>query len=758
MYKAEFYNTDGFSPIKEALEVWRPRSPRVAIQTASELDCDRPEVYICEEPPDAIPPDNLATCNYRNVNYQQQVYQWVAGWGCLIYTPDFLYVGGSNPLNMSSSCIYGTSYAPCLEIAKEDGTCGCFPFDPNLVEVATAVQNALVPSVQGRWERCFNAAKDCCLQHMLETQLEDSSTNQTGCGTTFDAWTCWYKASAGSTASEVCAEFAYSNVGPSCHHFSSKQCNDNGIWELQTDYSTCSIAPRLLRRYKYHIAMLSFSCISCLPAVFIFFFYKRLRITRVALHRNLLIAIILRNILVIVSRSEIYMDELTNSGDTVMSVNSIWCRSISIGERVAANAVFICMLVEGIYLHRLIVAVFKKKLNVRWLYGFGAVLAIAPVAAWAIVMGLYDNHSCWLIYTTGYAQWILDTPRIAILLVNTVLFLHVMRVLLTKVRNSENANQLNTTKATLFLMPIFGVQFLLTAFRPNTTNCTGEQAYYYVAYTVEGLQGFIVAMLYCYVNKEVHMLLKVTYKKTESYVSRVRGDSIAPRVSTNPDRRLTYSTGLPSNENSKPDYAIIRPSLHVAEIISIQASERLADILEPVYETIESGVTNDAYESFEDSAPKRESRMPFPMDGPNWIHCVSSPNSSVYNNSINDYDVVHLDKKIPTYAKVQEYGRERKSGRESTMETLSEVSPISDIDENTAKSIDEQIPKTGHPVASKSNNEDIPSDIQLNNEEEDLVEEIMQYIVNNDNIDIELNPDLLSPNRKLDDKIVFVDK
>lgn len=59
-------------------------------------------------------------------------------------------------------------------------------------------------------------------------------------------------------------------------------------------------------------------------------------------------------------------------------------------------------------------------------------------------------------------------------------------------------------------MPIFGVQFLLTAFRPNTTNCTGEQVYFYVAYTVEGLQGFLVAMLYCYVNKEV---LKKKYNK-----------------------------------------------------------------------------------------------------------------------------------------------------------------------------------------------------------------------------------------------------
>lgn len=87
--------------------------------------------------------------------------------------------------------------------------------------------------------------------------------------------------------------------------YSSKQCFGDSTWELQTDYSTCSITPRLLRRYRFHIAVLSFSIASCLPAVFIFFFYKRLRVTRVALHRNLLIAIIARNVLVIISRSEV---------------------------------------------------------------------------------------------------------------------------------------------------------------------------------------------------------------------------------------------------------------------------------------------------------------------------------------------------------------------------------------------------------------------------------------------------------------------
>lgn len=68
---------------------------------------------------------------------------------------------------------------------------------------------------------------------------------------------------------------------------------------------------------------------------------------------------------------QVYIDELTNSGDTIMSNHGIACRILAVAERAAANVVFVCMLVEGIYLHRLIVAVFRKKLNIKWLYAIG---------------------------------------------------------------------------------------------------------------------------------------------------------------------------------------------------------------------------------------------------------------------------------------------------------------------------------------------------------------------------------------------------
>ncbi|CAH1647194.1 unnamed protein product [Spodoptera littoralis] len=772
---------DVLNPVNTEFDVWHQRDARVAIRSNEHLACERPNIYICEEPPETVPPDARKTCNYRNVRYHEQVFRWVAGRGCLLYTPDFLYVGGVNNFNLNAGCFYGNWFAPCLEIAKEDGSCGCYPFDPGLEEVAAAVHDALIPSAQGRWERCFYAATDCCSHYMPENL--NTTTNCNKCEPTFDGWTCWPEADIGTVATEVCSEFAYSNSGPSCHHYSSKQCHRNGSWELQTDYSTCSITPRLVRRYQYYIIVLSISIAACLPAVFIFCFYKRLRIPRVVLHRNLLIAIVIRNALVIVSRSEIYIDELTSSGETVMSTHGVACRILAFAERVAGNAVFVCMLVEGIYLHRSIVAVFKQKLKIKWLYGAGAVIALTPAISWAAVMAVHNDHSCWLVYTVPHIQWILDVPRIAILLINTILFIDILRVLLTKIRNSENANQLSTAKATLFLMPLFGTQFLLTAFRPSTSNCIEEQIYYYVSYTLEGLQGLIVAMIYCYINTEVRGLIKATYRKTESaVVSRIRRDSSFPRMSQSSDRRITCSTGLPSNaaEESKDQYATIRPKLHVAEIISIQASERLAEILEPVYETIQNGVTNEGYDSLDRSDLDNDSGFianrdfkvedyygftnasSVSIDCQDWIRCVSSPSSSVYNNSLNDYETKYLEKKFPNHSKLRGICEVREKNSDQIIANWNCMEYAAAQSQPSSEDVKKEIGREREPVASAGVAK--PVDDGDYDDCENMFEEIMQYIETTDNHNtntntkVTLDPNCLAPNRRDGDRIVFLDE
>ena len=54
------------------------------------------------------------------------------------------------------------------------------------------------------------------------------------------------------------------------------------------------------------------------------------------------------------------------------------------------------------------------------------------------------------------------------------------------------------------LVPLFGLQFLVTALPPpDDVDCDVEQAYYVVSYLVSGLQGALVACIYFYTNAEV---------------------------------------------------------------------------------------------------------------------------------------------------------------------------------------------------------------------------------------------------------------
>lgn len=739
-------------------DIWYSNNIRSASYNI-ELNCERPDFYICEEPEYTVPIESAKLCDYRNVRYPEQIYRWVAGRGCLFFTPAFLYVGGANPINLNNHCFYGQLPAPCMEVAREDGTCACYPFDPGLEVVARAVREAMVPTptAQERWERCFYSAAKCCSEIMLQNY---SYSDSSYCKATFDAWTCWETVASGTRAQEICPEFAYSNAGPTCHHFSSKTCFENGTWELQTDYSTCSIAPRLLGRYTFHIIILAVSIACCLPAVFVFFFYKRLRVDRVILHRNLLIAVILRNVFVIVSRSTIYIDEITNEGDTIMSKNSVWCRIVSVIERFAGNAVFVCMLVEGIYLHRLIVAVFKKKLNINVLYGIGAAIAIIPVIVWSIVMALLNDHNCWVYYNIDHIQWALDAPRLCILIVNTALFLDILRVLLTKIRNSENVNQLSTTKATLFLMPIFGTQFLLTAFRPNTTSCVAEEAYFYITYTLEALQGVIVAMLYCYFNKEVRALVKITYKKTESAVkSRVRGDKNYRRATgLGIDRRITLSTAVPNPEDleeSIDEYAKISHK-STAEIVPVQ-TELFAEILEPVYDIIE---TRNIDNKVIDRQYIDYSKSSSIADAKDWIRCISEPTSSVYNNSLNDYEINYLQRNFPNELPKHIDPNEitRLDDNKVTVNVINEKD-LADVDNNLKIGENEYKSENYEDNSSKidmfeENNKrasNIDSDRESDN---DMISEILQYFKP---CDVILDPSILSPNRNDGDDIVFID-
>lgn len=276
---------------------------------------------------------------------------------------------------------------------------------------------------------------------------------------------------------------------------------------------------------------------------------------------------------------------------------------------------------------------------------------------------------------------------------------------------------------------------------------------------------------------QVHGLIKATYLKTErAVVSRVRGESVYPRLSGDPnsDRRMTYSTAVPPcQEEPKDQYATVRPKLHVAEIISIQASEKLAEILEPIYETIDNGVVHEGYDSLERSdmdndsgfIPNRDkgfrdeyyggftNASSISIDCQDWIRCISSPSSSVYDNSLNDYETRYLERKFPHHHNAHRSDSQTTSGTRG-----SGVMPPGISGRSKALNGDKEasLPKRDQNRTEQLNDSDHLS--EYDEDFDNMLEEIMQYMEHNDSSPdgVVLDPAKLSPNRNEKEKMVFV--
>ena len=183
------------------------------------------------------------------------------------------------------------------------------------------------------------------------------------------------------------------------------------------------------------------------------------------------------------------------------------------------------------------------------------------------------------------------------------------------------------------------------------------------------------------------------------------------------DRRFTYSTNVNSQSDDKHQYTNMTPKLHVAEIISIQATERLAEILDPVYETIDYGVVNEGYHNSQRQDINVDEYYGFTKASSVSIGCpdwIQSTPESIYNSSFND------------------------QLNESNDRTRN-INDNNKLDNDYDISVEE--------ISFSDENEYV---------DDTMLDEIMQYI--DTNKEVQLNPDLLSPNRPESDKIVFVDK
>ncbi|MEQ2201572.1 hypothetical protein XENOCAPTIV_014499, partial [Xenoophorus captivus] len=146
----------------------------------------------------------------------------------------------------------------------------------------------------------------------------------------------------------------------------------------------------------------------------------------------------------------------------------MWCRGAMVMMQYSVMANNYWLLVEGIYLHSLLViTVFseKKYFYIYLAIGWGAPLIF--VLPWITVKYLYENEECWERNINMGYWWIIRSPILFAYLINFFIFIRIIKILMSKLR----AHQMRYTdykfrlaKSTLTLIPLLGIHAILFTF------------------------------------------------------------------------------------------------------------------------------------------------------------------------------------------------------------------------------------------------------------------------------------------------------
>ncbi|KAH1174481.1 parathyroid hormone/parathyroid hormone-related peptide receptor-like [Mauremys mutica] len=383
-------------------------------------------------------------------------------------------------------------------------------------------------------------AKEKC-QTNVKAQLE--KIKDASCFPEWDGIICWPEGSPSQEVSVPCPEYIYdfNHKGHAYRH-----CDAYGNWELAlninktwANYTECTefLTPERRSREKevfdrlhmmYTIGY-SISLASLIVAVCILCYFKRLHCTRNYIHIHLFASFICRAASIFVKDVVLYSGSLPEELEK-MRVDDLkgevgpflGHRTQLVGCKVvvtlflyflATNHYWI--LVEGLYLHSLIFMAFLSNKNYSWaltIIGWG--LPAVFVSVWASVRASLADTQCWDL-SAGKMKWIYQVPILAAIVVNFFLFLNIVRVLASKLWET-NTGKLDPRqqyrkllKSTLVLMPLFGVHYVVFMAMPYT-EVSGVlwqiQMHYEMLFNSS--QGFFVAFIYCFCNGEVQAEIK----------------------------------------------------------------------------------------------------------------------------------------------------------------------------------------------------------------------------------------------------------
>ncbi|NWV43938.1 VIPR1 protein, partial [Grantiella picta] len=393
------------------------------------------------------------------------------------------------------------------------------------------------PKVQGTHPDCsiilhFQKREAECLemiQSESQTPAFPGATGQEGCPTEWDGVSCWpalplaqsravacpdilhvFKKSKG-LIQRNCTEWGWSLPSPPYHTACQLETlgsnNDTEAKARGTPGAagSCPHRGHFVTMKVLYTCGYSTSLAALFLAIGIFSCFRKLHCTRNSIHIHFFTSFVLRGTAVFIKDSVLFSDESIDH----CTMSTVTCKAAIAFFQYSVLANFYWLLVEGLYLQTLLLLTFTCDRSYTWGYiliGWGG-------SQWVPEPFLMSRR-CWDDYSSLY-WWVIKAPILLAIFVNFFIFLNVTRMLAQKIRcpdlsKTHKQQYMRLTKSTLLLIPLFGVHYVVFALFPEHV---GVNIRLYFELVLGSYQGFLVALLYCFLNGEVQAEIRRNWSK-----------------------------------------------------------------------------------------------------------------------------------------------------------------------------------------------------------------------------------------------------
>ncbi|KAK1898202.1 Calcitonin related peptide type 1 receptor [Dissostichus eleginoides] len=320
------------------------------------------------------------------------------------------------------------------------------------------------------------------------------------CNRTWDGWLCWGDSTQG-TVMQMCPEY-FLDFDPA--EKVTKRATEFGPTtpSVRPTPKTNSSLPSVCTSWPWWVT--ACPIVSLIICLIIFSYFKNLSCQRISLHKSMFLSFILNSIVTIM-----WLSLTVANNQAITASNPVSCKVLAVLTQYTSTSNYFWMLCEGIYLHTLIiVAVFVGEQQLFWYYVLGWGFPIIPAVTYAVARGLFFNDNCWISSNT-HLLYIIHGPIQAALLVNFFFLLNIVRVLITKLKEThcaESTAYMKAVRATLILIPLLGVQHILLPWRPGGR--ISRAIYDFFVNIFCHFQGLLVAIIFCFCNTETALRRK----------------------------------------------------------------------------------------------------------------------------------------------------------------------------------------------------------------------------------------------------------